>query len=96
MGHSISSQVHDKLEANRRNGRLCAGGRNHCTTPATVKVITTDDEAGRTYGPAKFCRRHNVYPVGYVFSDGLGGAGATVLRHEPIGPAAMFTVIGAL
>jgi hypothetical protein len=83
MGYSISHALHTKLEKNRTDGRLCAGAtraRAGCPRPATVKVWTTDDDAGKTYGPSKFCRRHaqdEYAQVGFTYANG-----PTVVRVE--------------
>ncbi len=99
MGHSISYETSVKLDRNRANGRLCAGGVRHCTTPATTLVVTDADDRGETYGAMKQCRRHaRMFPVGFEFANP-----STVVRHDPIttplviGPTApMFTVVGSL
>src|ERR1019366_9340119 len=99
MGTSISHETGIKLDRNRANGRLCAGGVRHCTPPATTLVVTNDDLAGKTMGPMKMCARHaRMFPVGFEFANP-----STVLRHEPIttplvvGPTApMFTVVAGV
>ena len=71
MGYSISWEKWEKLEALRREGRLCAMDREH-VTPATVVVeqVSWDYKVGE--GPERkdemaFCARHaRQLPVGYV------------------------------
>lgn len=65
MGYSISAATHDKIEQNRRDGRLCAGGasRHGCTTPAKVRVTTQSwphaiGEGQMTERQMTFCERH--------------------------------------
>ncbi len=75
MGYSnsITAETHDALEANRRAGRLCAGGWRHCTRRATRKVHTTTwlseigkGEPSSDARPLTLCTRHaRDYHPGY-------------------------------
>ena len=60
MGHSITEETHNKIETNRRAGRLCAGGYRHCTAKAIWK-IDLDGNKGWI-----MCTRHaKDFHVGY-------------------------------
>jgi hypothetical protein len=66
MGYSISAELHDKLEKNRRDGRLCAGSsrsRVGCSTRATIIVFTESwiyaiDEGKSAVHEMRMCSRH--------------------------------------
>lgn len=74
MGYSITWEQHEKLEKNRRDGRLCqfSTGRGGCFTRATTKVTqdswnyATEKDAGETphVHVMTLCTRHAM-PVGY-------------------------------
>jgi hypothetical protein len=96
MGHSISEETHIKLERNRRNGVLCAGGVRHCTTPATV-IVETDSYTHEygvgpvQHGEMKFCARHaRSYPTGFQ------GTNFKVAGKRKLEPAPAFEVVGQL
>jgi hypothetical protein len=73
MGISISEEKHQKLEANRRAGRLCASGNSRagCSVRATKKVVQDswiyrigEGEVSRHEMP--MCTRHaRQFPVGF-------------------------------
>lgn len=68
MGYSISAEQHDKLERNRRDGRLCwvATGRGGCFNRATIRLTLESWLTGQhraageppTIGTAVVCSRH--------------------------------------
>jgi tRNA isopentenyl-2-thiomethyl-A-37 hydroxylase MiaE len=76
MGYSISNDLHQKLERNRSEGRLCGGAVRSgpgCSRRAILKVYTDEDIAGKTYGPTKLCKRHSYddyAQLGYQYANG--------------------------
>lgn len=70
MGYSITGEQHDRMEANRREGRLCQGGVRSCTVRATRKVTVTSDayNDGRYVHTSTitYCPRHARMYGGYV------------------------------
>lgn len=87
MGYSISQEKYEKLERNRREGRLCSmnNGRGGCSARATVRQHTLnwyyEEEKLRgdppREGTSVLCRRHaNEMPPGYE------GRNFTVVSEE--------------
>lgn len=75
MGHSITEATHQKIEKNRREGRLCGGAtrsRSGCTTRATF--VKTSEVWTYKIGEGEpqvldmpVCKRHAAQtPVGYA------------------------------
>lgn len=69
MGYSISQEQHDKLERNRREGRLCAmsTGRGGCFTRATWRERWESwpykiGEGHRLVSIMTHCGRHHLEP----------------------------------
>src|SRR5215831_3291963 len=75
MGYSISQEQHERLERNRRAGRLCAmsTGRGGCFTAATTAHLTESwpyaiGEGRSRLHTQHFCGRHSsVCAVGVNF-----------------------------
>lgn len=71
MGYSITAETYEKMEANRQEGRLCAGGNRHCATRATRKIVTEGwlskvGEGDSHKGEMPLCTRHaKSYTPGY-------------------------------
>jgi hypothetical protein len=74
VGYSISAELHDKLEKNRRENRLCNGAarsRAGCSTRATTVVVTESwvyriGEGKSTRHEVRMCTRHaRQTPIGF-------------------------------
>lgn len=82
MGYSISEEQHQRLEANRREGRTChmSTGRGGCFTRATVKQTSESwpyklEEGTSRIATMTFCKRHSSAP-------GFEGVNFRVLATE--------------
>jgi hypothetical protein len=70
MGYDISQETYERIEQNRRDGRLCQGS-SRCSTRATWKVdqrswIYRIGEGEASEHPMVMCAKHaRQYPAGY-------------------------------
>jgi hypothetical protein len=71
MGYDISQETHERIEKNRRDGRLCQGS-GRCSTRATKLVQQRCwpyrvGEGDLSERPMVMCAKHaSEFPAGYV------------------------------
>lgn len=96
MGYSMSQEQHDKIERNRRMGRLCSGGRHFCVTPATRRVTswtwTHKIGEGKAHeSELLLCTRH-----ARTYSVGFEGVNFIVKSIDVLPKPASFEVVGEI
>lgn len=86
MGYSITAEKHQKIEALRREGRLCQtnNGRGGCSARATVQQTVEDwnyrvGEGESTVRTMVHCARH-----ARRFPAGFRGVNFVVLSVQPL------------
>lgn len=89
MGYSISEETYQRLERNRREGRLCGGAtrvRHGCVARATQQAIQETwthkiGEGESHVSPLSLCARH-----ARQVAPGYEGVNFRVLSVEPWSP----------